>query len=105
MSNRSSALDESAFALFAYAASEIEWSRLLLEEMNMRMRIQRMRRGEESKNTIAKTETDTQLLLHNRNSKEDRVEGGHQPYYNVSSWGHADCNKSIPMSNGDTEGE
>ena len=39
MSNRSSSLDESASVLFAYVAPEIEWRRLLMEEMNMRMKM------------------------------------------------------------------
>ena len=50
--------------------------------LNMRMK---MGRGKGSKNKMTKTDTDTQFLLHNRRSEEDRVEGGHYPYWNVSS--------------------
>jgi hypothetical protein len=63
-------------------------------------------RGPGQRWQLQKTETDAQLLLHGKCSEEDRDEGGHWATLTAMCQvgGHADCNKSIPMSNGSPQG-
>ena len=63
--------------------------------LNIRMRMGRGQ-GVKEHNRKLERETNAQFLLDNRSSEEDRVEGGHYPWCNVSSWGTCRLQQKYP---------